>query len=132
MIYHYVGIYGDQSAQMSLGIKHVVKNHLGGAELIIEESADLLLLENLHSRVLASDSILVSSVFQFGETALEILNRVTVFTQQNVKIISVAEGVVDAGLSEFFSAVLSEVNQGNPVVTMESSKGRGKRMLLHG
>jgi DNA invertase Pin-like site-specific DNA recombinase len=135
MIYNYLGI-GDQTSQMNLCIKYVVKNHLGSAELVIEESADRLLLKNLHSRLIATDSVLVSSLFQLGETMAEILDTIDGFVRKGVKVISAEEDIVfDTGTSVFLSAVVSEIHQGcSHSVTMESEsiKQCGKRMLLHG
>jgi DNA invertase Pin-like site-specific DNA recombinase len=131
MIYNYVGL-GDQTTQMNVCIKYVTKHHLGGAELIIEETSDRLLLKNLQSRLLATDSLLVSSLFDLGESALEVLDVVIGLMQNGVKIISVAEGIVDGGMSVFLSAVVSAIQRGGPHPTLESNRGRGQRMLLHG
>jgi hypothetical protein len=131
MIYNYVGL-GDQTTQMNLCINHVTKHHLGGAELIIEETRDRLLLKDLQSRLLATDSLLICSLFDLGESALEVLDVVIGFMQNGVKIISVAEGMIDGGMSVFLSAVVSAIQQGSPRPTMESNSGRGQRMLLHG
>ena len=132
MIYNYVGL-GDQTTQMNLCIKHVTKHHLGGAELIIEETRERLLLKNLQSRLLATDSLLICSLFDLGESALEVLDVVIGFMQNGVTIISVAEGKIDGGMSVFLSAVVSAIQQGSPHPTLESTnRRRGQRMLLHG
>jgi len=134
MIMNYLGIYGDQMSQMDICITYVVKHSLKEAELVFEETMDRLVLKNLHSRLLATDSVLVSSLFQLGETMLEILDVIIGFLQQGVKVISAEEDILfDTGMSVFLSAVVSKIQQGSShSVTMESSRGRFQRMLLHG
>jgi len=75
----------------------------------------------------------VSGLAQLAPTAVGVLDTLKAFVQQDVSVVSASEGVVEAGLLTFMSAVVSEIREGSPCPTMESNnRGRGQRMLLHG
>ena len=106
---------------------------MGEVELVFEETVDGVLLANLMTRMIAGDKLLINNLAQLAPTAVGILDTLTAFVQKGVVVITIDEGgIVDTGLLAFISAVVSEISQGSHCPTMESIRGRGQRMLLHG